>query len=112
MDQFADFLLTEVCPENGDLFALKQYLKQENIETVVRGFIKFVLPYREQIFKRDNRFFIHNTKIFGDLPEDKVVYFKKMWNENKISPEDKEAVWEYFKTLACLCVDYIRASQK
>ena len=75
------------------------------IEELMNKFIKFVLPHKELIITKNERFFLENENIFGSSPKDKVIQFKQVYL--KMAPDDKETLWLWFSTFITICEKYI-----
>lgn len=89
--------LTEQYPQEGDLIVLRFFIDEQiPLETLIEQFIKFVVPFREKIEKKDESFFLENDNIFGSSPKDKVIHFKGLYlGMNK---EDRLVLYDWFKS--------------
>jgi hypothetical protein len=89
--------LMEIFPEETDIMLTRLFFEtQADPQLVMDGFIKWVYPWKEQIINSNEEFFEKSERIFGPIPADKVIRFKKMWKENLLSDDDKKIVWSYF----------------
>jgi hypothetical protein len=99
--------LIAVCPNEGDIL-LVRFFFENNIDpqSLMDGFIYWVLPWKDYIQKRDERFFIENNHVFGPLPESKVAYFKQKFLDGTFDAADKEIIWQYFHVYVSLMEQY------
>lgn len=104
--QFIDELL-EQFPNEPDLIIIRVFFEdQVPVSVVADQFINHVLPLREMIQKRDEKFFIENNHIFGMIDTSKVLHFKKLWTSNRLDKEDRDAIWRWFDTFCALADAY------
>jgi hypothetical protein len=78
---------------------------------LMQNIIQTVLPFSEQIRKRDINFFTSQKyTIFEGLPTDRVDYFEKLIitpeNQGGMSNEDKDVIFEYFDQFVTLAEEY------
>jgi hypothetical protein len=101
-----DDLLT-ICPNEADLLLVRLYFEnQVEPETLMKGFIKWIYPWKEYIVNRNEKYFEENEHIFGPLPSNKVSYFKKKYNDGTLNKNDKEIIWDYFDVFITLIEKY------
>ena len=48
-------------------------------------------------------FFLSNDNIFGDLETSKVNHFKKIWQSDRLTIEDRDAIWRWFSAFIKIC---------
>jgi len=72
---------------------------------IITKFIKHSSQFWNEIETDNEEFFLndqHANKIFGDLPVDKVLNFKRYWigdeNLNPLTDDDKIVIKQYFKS--------------
>lgn len=106
IDQFGTFLQMDVCPDDEDIKFINTFLNKMEVETLMKRFIEYLLPYELQIRNKNKRLFLHNKKIFGDLPEGKVAKFSQLFINENISTENENIIWDYFRTIIGLCNEY------
>jgi hypothetical protein len=108
--QVSNFLdaLYKILPDNKDIYIFQTQLETMSIinkKLLVDNFIKFVYPYKGEILKKDEHFFLGR-----DLGEDlgieenqieRAIHLKKLWKEN-LTDENKEVVWKYFQVMIVL----------
>jgi hypothetical protein len=94
--------VTTVCPES-DLLLLQALINSTPPSLVMQTFMEFVYPLREKIKNRDETFFLNNENIFGDIERSKVNHFKKIWQSNKLTEEDRDAIWKWFSAFIIVC---------
>lgn len=108
--QFIDELL-EQFPEETDLIIIRVFFEdQVPVSVVADSFIEHVLPHRQVIASRNEKFFIENNHMFGMLDTGKVLHFKKLWTSKRLDKDDRDAIWKWFDTF-CALVDAYRKSK-
>lgn len=104
--QFIDELL-EQFPNEQDLVVVRVFFKDQIPTTVVAdAFIEHVLPHKETIKNRNDKFFMENNHIFGMLDSGKVMHFKNLWTSPTLEDEDREAIWKWFDMFCILAEAY------
>lgn len=108
--QFIDELL-EQFPQESDLIVIRVFFdNQVPVSVVADMFIRHVLPYRDMINSRDEKFFLENNHMFNMLDNKKVIHFKKLWTSTRLDKDDREAIWKWFDTF-CTLVDAYRKNK-
>jgi hypothetical protein len=108
--KFLDALI-ELLPQEGDLYMLRvMFESQIPIEKSMQTFSQRIIPYGSFITNRDERFFLECTDLFAGVRKDKVSYFKDLWSSNSLSPDDKEALWDWFRLFLKLALQYEKIS--
>lgn len=95
--------------EQGDLMMTEFFFKRMHAEAIMNYVIKFVLPFKDKVVRRDVSYFIDNPTIFGGLPEDRVSYYADVISgrgATTISEGDRNVIWEYFDTLIAIAENY------
>jgi len=96
-----------ICPNESDILLVRLYFEnQVDPETLMKGFIRWVLPWKDYIVNHDEKYFEENDHIFGPLPSDKVEYFKIKMKDGTFDKDDKEAIWAYFDVFLSLMEQY------
>jgi len=86
---------------------VKNFFNEMSEEELMDHIIKSVVPYKSQIMKKDETFFLNNKTIFGELPSEEVDYVRNMvGKEGILEDEDKEGFWNYFKVFITLAEEY------
>ena len=94
--RFMDALI-DLLPDEKDIFTLRVLFESTiPIESAMKTFTSRILPYKEMVETRDERFFIECTDIFSGIRKDKVSYFKDLWQSNTLTAEDKDSLWKWF----------------
>jgi hypothetical protein len=71
-------------------------MKGSNTNGIMEVFMANVTPYSKELMAKDDSFFIsddHSIKIIKDLN------LKKLWKEDDLSANTKNAIWQYIQTL-------------
>ena len=106
MIQFIDELI-EQFPEEADLIIIRVFFEnQVPIAVVADSFIQFVLPHKDKIKRRDEKFFLENNHMFSMLDTGKVVHFKKLWTSKRLDNDDRDVRWNWFDTFCTLVEAY------
>lgn len=113
--QQTDNFIKELCtifPENNEILLLGEkygWIRNANSTLILEYFIKFIYPHKDQIMKQDENFFL-NGGGQEELKDNSGLKLrdsiKNMWLL-KMSDENKEIVWKYFKIFIILCEKYI-----
>lgn len=98
--------LLEILPDERDIFAARMYFEFQSSMTIMEGFVKYVIPKRQYIIDRDERYFTENDTIFGKLPKNKVDHFKNLYLSGKIGDEEKQVIWDYFDVFLTLAENF------
>lgn len=95
--QFIDELI-ELFPKESDLIIMRVFFgDQIPVKTIADSFVQHVLPHKEMISSRNEKFFLdEQNNIFGMIDSGKVVHFKRLWTSKNLDNDDKNAIWSYF----------------
>jgi hypothetical protein len=105
--EFFDDLI-EQYPSEADLIMYRFFLSEQiPVETLMQRFIHFVLPHREEIVTRNEKFFVSNENIFGSSPKDKVIHFKKLYLG--MDKDNRETLFQWFDSFLVLVDKYQQA---
>lgn len=95
--RFLDELI-EQFPSEGDFVLMRIFVKDQ-IPTadVIGRFIRDVLPVKEMIDKRDEKFFLDNylLTLSDQLDHGKMNYLKNIWESGMLTKEDKDVMWKW-----------------
>ena len=104
--QFIDDLI-DIFPQESDLIIIRVFFEdQVPVATIADSFVEYVLPHKEIINKRNDKFFLEDNNIFGMLDTGKVLHFKKLWTSNLLDKDDRIIIWKYFDTFITLIEAY------
>lgn len=108
IEQLCNYLI-EVYPDETDFkkFRTSYYaIKQVNAKAIINSYISFVYPYKHQIMKENEDFFLNNdykNEIGGDQKSImKAMNLKNIWKKEETTDEVKGTIWKYFKVLTTL----------
>ncbi len=102
-----DHILTQPA-EQIDLFFINLFFQRFTADEIMHHMIEKLLPYERMITNRDENFFLHHDVLFEELPENRCIHYRNLWVSNRLSAEDKNAMWEYFETM----IEIIRGFKK
>ena len=118
--QQIDNFISELCtifPENGEvqLFGQKYNLiRSANSNIIIEYFVQFVYPHKTEIMSCNENFFL-NGGGQEELKDNSGLKFRdnirNLW-VNKMSDENKEIIWQYFKMFIILSEKYIIENMK
>lgn len=128
LDQFLTEL-RDLLPDQVQIRVVQDKLRMVrsmSSRIVMEGFAQYVLPYQAQILNQDESFFLDNGENLvntkydeairsipavetNDVSKDDVMkafrMIKNIWS-NRLSTENKQIIWNYFKVLVVLCKRY------
>jgi hypothetical protein len=109
--KFLDALST-LLPNEQDIIMLRVMFETHiPIESAMQTFSIRILPYKEMVEKRDDRFFLECTDVFAGIRKDKVSYFKDLWQSN-LSQENRKTLWDWFTVFLRVAVRYNSLDQQ
>jgi hypothetical protein len=102
--------LMKILPEEKNIKVFKSQLSTVEFldeKKIIKSFIQYGYPYKKQILEKDESFFLKegNVKIEGDYMSE-ALQLKRLW-QTKLSDDNKEVVWKYFKVLVLICEKYM-----
>ena len=102
--------LMKILPEEKNIKVFKNQLSTVEFldeKKIIKSFIQYGYPYKKQILEKDSSFFLKegNVKIEGDYMSE-ALQLKRLW-QTKLSDDNKEVVWKYFKVLVLICEKYM-----
>jgi len=101
--------LIEQFPEEGDLIVLRIFLNdQVPIADIMKTFVEKLLPLKEVVKKRDERFFLNNNILFEKLNKDKVNHFRTLWTSPKLDSDDKDVIWAWYDLFISIAERYAK----
>jgi len=108
--QFIDDLI-DTFPQESDLIIARVFFDDQiPIVSIANGFVVHVLPHKDMILRRNEKFFLENNNIFGMLDNGKVLHFKRLWTSSLLDKDDREVIWRYFDTFITLIDAYKNSS--
>lgn len=110
--QFIDDLM-KFFPHEGTLVQAKIAIETEfpfPIQKIGTFFINILLPHKEEIFQRNEKFFLENNilpTINGvDTGTQHEGYFKQLWLSSDITTDEKETMFDWMITLTKIIEKY------
>ena len=104
--QFIDDLI-DIFPQEYDLIMARIFFEdQVEVSSLADSFVKYVLPHKNMIKGRNEKFFINDNNIFGMIDNGKVLHFKKLWTSSSLDSENRAIIWKYFDTFIVLSEAY------
>jgi len=125
-EQMANFIteLRGLFPEDQHLEMLYHaimFMKRTNPREIMAQFNRYIYPFKGQILSRNEDFFLNiplkDNAIQKIIEENnlsaknintenaisKIMNIKHVWTSSKLTPDDKDAIWSYFKVFIYLC---------
>ena len=128
LDQFLTEL-RDLLPDQVQIRVVQDKLRMVrsmSTRIVMEGFAQYVLPYQTQILNQDESFFLDNGENLVNTKYDEAIrnipaidandvskndvmkafnMIKNIWS-NRLSVDNKQIIWNYFKVLVVLCKRY------
>ncbi len=109
-EQILNFLseISALFPEDKALktfYHTVEFMKKTNPREVMNQFKNFVYPYKDQILKRDESFFLNNDfsdSVVQSSSISEMIRIKNIWASGKLTENDKNCIWNYFKVFLYL----------
>ena len=102
--------MVEQFPNEGDFVVMRILIKdQYSINDVMNNFIQQVLPLKQMVKDRNDKFFLENNILFEDLDSTKVNHFKTVWRSDFLDDDDRQAMWLWFDLFIKLAEKYQRS---
>lgn len=114
-ETFISFIdeLIEQFPNEGDLFLIRIYLKdQAIIKDVMDTFILNITRdqdlLKKMVKERNEKFFLDYNFIQG-ADSFKENHFKKLWRSDNLDDDDKDVIWKWVDTLIFISEKYVKS---
>lgn len=110
VDLFDDLMIAAPhCPE----FVVCRMFFQDEIQpsVLMKRFVEYIWPYRDQIIKEDEAFFLQNDSIMQLIPGNSqhyVGFVRDLWTSGQFTPDDKEAIWDHLEAMIDTCREFQR----
>ena len=97
--------LIELFPSDSNLIFVR-LLSKDSIPptTIMNTFIKDILPYKNEVTNRNDKFFLEMTMFNFDTS--KANYLKILWKSTIIDDDDRQIIWKWFDTFIYLAEQY------
>ena len=116
IDNFINELCT-IFQNNGEILVFREkynLVRNVNSNLVIEYFITYIYPFKKNIMNKEEDFFLQGGGQ-EELKDKSGLKFrdniKTLWI-NKLSDENKEIIWKYFKIFILLCEKYIVENNK
>lgn len=98
--------LIEQFPNESQFILTRIIIKdQVSPDFIMNYFISSVLPCKEMIKSRDEKFFTDLNVIYFGLAEN-AASFKNLWLQNKLDSDDKVVMWKWMDLFINLAEKY------
>ncbi len=111
LKQFLDELIGKFPSESNLILARIFISEQIPIEDVIKYTVEKLLPLKELVQKRDEKFFLENDVLFGGIQSNTVNHFKNLWTSGNLEKDDKETIFSWFDVFLMLSEKYVKVNQ-
>jgi hypothetical protein len=99
--------LIEQFPEQGDLVVIRILLKDQlPVTQIMNYFISNVLPEKQMVKERNQKFFTESNALFGLLGNDRANNLKNIWKSPKLDKDDRDVMWKWIDTFIMMVEKY------
>jgi len=99
--------LIEQFPEQGDLVVIRILLKDQlPVTQIMNYFIANVLPEKQMVKERNQKFFTESNALFGLLGNDRANNLKNIWKSPKLDKDDRDVMWKWIDTFIMMVEKY------
>lgn len=110
--KFFDALIT-LFPEEGDLIVMRILFEDRlPIDESMKRFTFKIIPHKETIEKRDDKFFLTDNTVFGGIDSDKVIRWRNLWTSKRLDKDDRDSIWLWMDLFVRLCDMYLKHETK
>jgi len=104
---FLDELIVQF-PTEPDFIIARLFVKDKlSCEVMINTFIRECHPHKQWILEKNDKFFLENDlNIFSAVGKGKVNHFKVLWKSSNLTNEDRNVMWDWFKTFLFLSEQY------
>jgi len=100
--------LIDLLPQEPDLVIVRLFINTKIPTSDIMEYIcKEIVPLKNLVKTRDEKFFIENNILFSKLDATKVNHFKNLWESNSLCSEDKDTIWRWFQSFIYLAEKYL-----
>jgi hypothetical protein len=94
--EFLDELINWM-PTDEELIATRILVNDQMPITVLMDkFVQHILPLESQIANREEKFFLNDPKVFGQVKDqDRILSLKTLWTNPEFTSADKEKAWKW-----------------
>lgn len=103
---FLDELINQF-PHESDFIIIRVFMKdQVPVYDVMGRFIRDLLPHKQQVVERNERYFLEHQVLYNGISNDKVNYFQELWKSNRLDNDDREVIWQWMDSLNAIGTQY------
>ncbi len=108
---FIDELLNWM-PNDEELLTTRILVDTQIPMTVlIEKFAEHLLPFKEKIAKRDERFFLDDPQVFGSVKDqNRILSLKSLWLNPEFTQNDKNNTWRWMDLFVQCVVKYQQIS--
>ena len=92
-----------------DLFYIRfHFSDQVSMQVVMAAMIKYLLPCKEKILKKDRSYFYSDAQVFSKMTSSicNKDYLKRFFSSKTLSKNNEEAIWSYHQEILKLVEMY------
>ena len=99
--------LIEFLPEEPELVIIRIFVKDKiPIVHIMNYITEKLIPLKQYVINKDDSFFINNNILFEKVDPKKVNHFKNLLTSGKLTVDDKETIWKWFRTFIYIAEKY------
>jgi len=109
--QLIQFLkeLSSQLPREADIILAIIIIENQIPESdIMNYFIEKIIPLKDEILNKNEKFFLENNILFESIENSKVNKFKSIWQSEDITNENREIIWEWFKIFVMITDKYMK----
>lgn len=88
--------------EQADMMLVDFFFSRLHPEMVQQHVVKALLPHKDKVKNRDEKFFLQNKFLFSGLPQDRLNYYMTKIRGDFLSKEDRDTIYEYLDLIIAL----------
>lgn len=105
--KFVDSMI-EQFPDEKDLIIVRIMFENHiPIDDVMQRFVTRIIPNRQHIMDKDDKFFTESNDIFEGIKNEKILHFKTLWLSKKLTTDDRGQIWKWFMLFLRLSESYV-----
>jgi hypothetical protein len=112
LEHFLDELI-ETFPKEPDFLIARVLIGAKETQDIMEYVITDICPYEKRIENKDDKLFTEDKITFGfSKQKGKSDNFKNLWITGALSGDNKDVVWNWFKTFVIIANRYVEEKNK
>jgi len=106
---FLDELINQF-PVEADLILIRIFIKDQiPMQDVIGRYIRDILPYKQQVDERNDRFFMEHSVLYHSVQQSKVDHFRELWCSDRLDEHDREMIWRWIDVFNTIAENYVQS---